>query len=250
MNLRSKTISSFIASRHAPMAALVLAMLLLVALPQAHADSITVNSSSAVTYLEGPQATDFSSPFTAANFAAAQTGPAASVLTSTPFYTGSLPNGPGAVWIGTNSTAGAVSGNTALYAISFNVAGPVSSASLNFYYGVDNILGESNAGLYINGTALPNSTGLVCSLCTSSFEQQNLYSDANIGSLLVTGTNWLYVDAVNQGGPAGLIFSADINAAPATATPEPSSLFLLGAGVLSLLGFVVRGKRQPLPATC
>jgi hypothetical protein len=130
------------------------------------------------------------------------------VLTATPSYISSLPDGPGAVWIGTNSSAGISSGNTALDAISFNLASTVSSASLNLYYAVDNILDESNPGNYINGVALPSSTGLLCSLCTASFTQENHYTDSNIGSLLVSGTNWLYVDAVNQGGPAGLIFSA------------------------------------------
>jgi len=39
-----------------------------------------------------------------------------------------------------------------------------------------------------------------------------------------SGTNWLDFDDVNQGGPAGLIFSADIRYVPSTvATPEPSS---------------------------
>jgi hypothetical protein len=38
-----------------------------------------------------------------------------------------------------------------------------------------------------------------------------MYTAANIGPLLVSGTNWIYFDAVNLGGPAGLIFSATIN---------------------------------------
>jgi hypothetical protein len=184
--------------------------------------SATVNSGSAVTFLDsgGLTTTDFPSAFTPANFTSAQTGNAASVLTATPFYVTSLPDGPGAVWIGTNPAAGANTGDTALYAISFNLPSTVSSASLNLYYAVDNILGESNPGIYINGTALPNSTALLCSLCVTSFGQENHYTDASIGPLLVSGTNWLYFDAVNQGGPAGLIFSAVIiSAFPAYAEP-------------------------------
>ncbi len=208
------------------------------------AATITLNSSSAVTYLNsGLTTTDFPAPFTAANFTSAQTGPAASVLTSTPFYVSSLTNGPGAVWIGTNPTAGVGTGDTALYAISFNIPSAVSSASLNLYYAVDNILGESNPGIYINGTALPNSTDLLCSLCSTSFTQQNNYTDANVAPLLVTGTNWLYFDAVNQGEEAGLIFSANIITGASSAVPEPSSLLLLGTGLLGFGITVVRRRR-------
>jgi YVTN family beta-propeller protein/probable HAF family extracellular repeat protein len=178
----------------------------------ASAQSVVVNSGSSVRFLDGSTSTsDFPAAFTAAQFTAAQTGSAAAVLTSAPFYIASLPHGPGAVWIGTNSAAGAGIGDTALYAASFTLPSNVSSASLTLYYAVDNILGASNPGIYINGTALPNSTGLLCSLCTTSFTQENTYTDANIGPLLVSGTNWIYFDAVNQGGPAGLIFSAVIN---------------------------------------
>ena len=211
---------------------------LLVGLVSAYGSTITLNSSSAVTFLDsGLVSVDFPSAFTGANFTSAQTGTAAFVLTSTPFYVHSLPDGPGAVWIGTNSTAGASTGDTALYAISFNLPSAVSSASLNLFYAVDNVLGLSNPGIYINGTALPNSTGLVCSLCGSSFQQENNYTDPSIGSLLVTGTNWLYFDAVNQGGPAGLIFSANINTASPGTVPEPASLSLLltGGGLLAAL---------------
>ncbi len=47
----------------------------------------------------------------------------------------------------------------------------------------------------------------------------------NIGPLLVQGTNWLYIDAVNLGGPSGLIFSA--NFSTPDAVPEPRTLLLV-----------------------
>jgi hypothetical protein len=235
------------------MVVVVLVTLLFAMLPRASANTVTVNSSSAVTFLDsGLVNGDFPSAFTAANFTSAQTGTAASVLASTPFYVSSLVDGPGAVWIGTNSTAGTGTGDTALYAISFNVPSAVSSASLNLYYAVDNNLGFSNAGIYINGTALPGSTGLppgcLNSLC--AFNQENKYTDASIGSLLVSGTNWLYFDAVNLGGPAGLIFSANIDTVPSSAVPEPSSLLLLGTGLLGLLALAARGRRLVLSSSC
>jgi hypothetical protein len=211
--------------------------------PGASAAMITLDSSNAVTFLDSGSATaDFPAPITAANFSAAQTGPAAFVLSTIPStYVKTLSSGPGAEWIGQNANAGVTSGDTALYAISFNLASVPTTGSLNLFYAVDNILGESNPGIYINGTALPNSTALVCSLCASSFDQQNNYTDANIAPLLVSGTNWLYFDAVNQGAQAGLIFSANITTGTAAVTPEPSTLLLIGAG---LLGFGITSSRR------
>jgi hypothetical protein len=212
MNLRANFVVMS-PSRNLVLASFIV-ILLFGILPRAGAQSVTVNSGGAVRFLDsGSSATDFTTAFTAANFTAAQAGPTASVLTSTPFYVSSLPHGPGAVWIGTNASAGASVGDTALYAASFTLPSNVSSASLTLYYDVDNNLGYANPGIYINGTALPASTGLPpgCLDQVCAFTQENTYTDPSVGSLLVSGTNWIYLDAVNLGGPAGLIFSAVIN---------------------------------------
>jgi hypothetical protein len=223
MNLRANFVVMS-PSRNLVLATFI-AILLFAILPRAGAQSITVNSGSAVRFLDsGSSTTDFTTAFTAANFTAAQTGPTASVLTSTPFYVSSLPDGPGAVWIGTNATAGASVGDTALYAASFTLPSNVSSASLTLHYAVDNNLGYTNPGIYINGTALPASTGLPsgCVGQVCAFTQENTYTDASVGSLLVSGTNWIYFDAVNLGAPAGLIFSAVINYTVGTACAGPA----------------------------
>jgi hypothetical protein len=204
-------------------------------LSMAYGDSVTITSGASVTFLDsGLTSTDFSTPFTTANFAAARTGQSAFVLTSTPYWITSLPSGPGAVWLGTNSTAGVGSGDTALYAISFNIADPFSAAALNLYYAVDNELGGKNAGIYLNGIALPSSTGI------GTFTGQFDYTDSNVAADLVQGTNWLYLDAVNLGAPAGVIFSATVTTTNlVAATPEPVTFFLFAAGLI-LAGCVAR----------
>jgi hypothetical protein len=245
MNSRTKLFSAKRFQLVAP-PVVVLSAMLFAAPSTVRADLITVESSTAVTFLDsGSTTTDFPAPFTPAQFAAAQTGPAAFALTSTPFY---IPASdiPGATWIGTNANAGAVTGNTALYAISFNLPSAVSAASLTLTYAVDNALGDTNAGIYINEVALPNSTGIPCGpgvACGGAFGSVNTYTDPSIGSLLVSGSNTLYFDAVNLGGPAGLLFSADITFTPSgpTTTPEPSSLLLLGAP-LALIGIALRKR--------
>jgi len=216
---------------------LMFAIAIAASLSMVYGDSVTVKSGSGVTFLDsGLTSTDFSSPFTAANFVAAQTGKSAFVLTSTPYYITSLPSGPGAVWLGTNSTAGTNVGDTALYAVSFNITDPFSSAALNLYYAVDNELGGKNAGIYLNGIALPSSTGI------GTFNNQFDYTDASVAADLVQGTNWLYLDAVNLGDPAGLIFSATITTTNlVAATPEPASFFLFAAGLI-LAGCLARRK--------
>jgi|HubBroStandDraft_4_1064222.scaffolds.fasta_scaffold01045_4 hypothetical protein len=233
MNLRAQSITS----RLVAMVVMVTVALLFATLPRASADSVTVNSSTAVTYLyTGVCCTDFPAALTAANFASAQTGPNA-VLDpfASPGYLPPLPGGPGAVAI---TGSGAASDGTVLYAVSFDLPSTVSSASLELFYEIDNNLGLTNSGVYLNGTALPNtipnSCGVESTLC---FEEQQSYSDSSIGSLLVSGTNWLYLDQVNEGSIAGVIFSADVTFVPSTGTvpvPEASSLSLLCTGLLGL----------------
>jgi hypothetical protein len=218
-------------------------------LPTASANTIVLNSGGSVTLLNsGISDGDFTSAFTSANFTAAQAGPDASVLTVTSgdsplpgYYVApdTTANLQSAVWIGTNSNAANPSGvgDTALYAISFVLPSDFTSASLNLYYAVDNELGDKNAGIYINGTALPSSTAIAAACTTpptcpaANYDQQNTYTDASITNLLHPGTNWLYIDDVNLGLQGGIIFSGDI---AYTAAPEPASGLLLGLGVLGL----------------
>jgi hypothetical protein len=214
-------------------ASLMIVFMVTAAIPVC-AGNVTVNSSAAVTFLANGTSTgtDFPSAFTAANFSAAQTGSNAAVLSTTPFYTTSaVLTAAGAQWIGTSAGGGngASPDYTALYAISFTIPAAFTSASLTLNYEVDNQLGGTNPGLYLNGIALPSSTGIP-GFSTNSFNALHTYTDVSVGADLVQGTNWLYIDGVNLGAEGGLIFSANVSTT--TTSPEPSAFWLLGTGLV------------------
>ena len=230
---------------------LILSLTAAIVIPAAYADNIAVNSSGTVTFLPNGTSTttDFPYAFTAADFASAQTGANASILTTTPFYiTAASLTTAGAQWIGTSAGAGSGSTRdyTALYAIDFTIPDTFVSGSLTLNYEVDNALGDTNPGIYINGTALPSSTGIPCgagAACRTNYKALQTYADTNVTADLLQGKNWLYIDAVNLGGEGGLIFSANISTVNSTATPEPSTLWMLGTGLL-VLGAASRRKWQ------
>jgi hypothetical protein len=227
---------------------LILGLTAALAIP-AYADNFTVNSSNSVTFLSNGTSTttDFPSPFTTANFNSAQTGPNAVVLTSIPFYiTAASLTTAGAQWIGTSADAGdnPSPGYTALDAISFNIPDAFVSGSLTLNYEVDNSLGDTNPGVYLNGIALPGSTGVPCGIgvaCLGSFRALQTYTDNSIAADLVKGTNWLYIDAVNLGAEGGLIFSAHISTVNSSPVPEPTSVILMSTMLLGV-AFVARKR--------
>lgn len=190
-----------------------------------------------ITFLLGPPSTDFTSAFSAADFTSAQSGTAASIITPNPAWVTSLVDDPSALWIGTSSISASF-GTTGLFAQSFLLPFDVSSATLTLNFAVDNGLGETDQGIYLNGTALTFIGG--------GFSGEHTFTDSNIGSLLHAGTNTLFLDAVNDGGPGGLIYSATITTQDVTAgAPEPSTFALIGLALIGLAAaprLLVRGR--------
>ncbi len=134
----------------------------------------------------------------------------------------SLPSDPAARWISTSAN-GAGEGGTALYAIDFTLANAASSATLDLRLAVDNALGGGpNQGVFLNGTAVSGNS------MPAGFSSESSLQRNDIASLLVAGTNTLYINATDQGGPGGLIFSATIETVP---IPEPAGLLLLAIGL-------------------
>ena len=198
---------------------------------------------SQVRMLVGPANTGFTTALTPVDFAAASAGVAAYIVTPHVFWAGGLTGNPAAQWISTNST-GAVAANSALYAITFNIAGSVSNAILNFSFFVDNQLGDAlNQGLFINGVAISGTSGLGgINNGVSTAASPGFAITSNITSLLVSGLNTLYINAANLGGPAGLLFSANITTTPVTAVSISGTVGLLLFGLLILSIFSARNR--------
>lgn len=206
------------------------------------------NADSDISFLLGPVDSGFGATFTAADFANASSGPAAQIITRNgnwldpSAFNGNAALGTNAQWI-SDSQNGASQGFTALYAIDFfnpfseNLAGV-----LDFYWSVDNDLGANlfgNTGLYINGSAVLGSpTG-------GSFGNNTPALGLDIGSLLVAGTNTLFINARDFGGPGGLLFSAKLTIDgvnnPPSSVSTPSALLLIGLG---FLGVIVRKRKK------
>lgn len=130
------------------------------------------------------------SPFTAADFAAANAGGAAPVIFSPiAVWLQQLPCDQLARWIGFTSTA---SPRSALFAQPFTVyMWPYVAASLTFCWAADDRLGDPTggpnpAGVYINGYPFPALTG-------GNYAGQTQMTVTIPPGVLNLGTNWFYV---------------------------------------------------------
>lgn len=200
-----------------------------------------------ITFLQGPANTGFGTVFTGADFSNARAGTAAAIINRHPLWIAPTNFTPdtSAQWI-SNSAGGASEGSSALFAIDFTVTDAViASASISFNFSVDNILGTTqpsfgvNQGLFLNGVALSGNTS------GGGFQSVFNITRTDIAPLLVTGTNTLYINSTDVGGPGGLIFSTTITTEGNTsvAVSEPGLVAVFGIGLLGL-GLARRRNRQ------
>ena len=192
-----------------------------------------------LTYItNGAAGFGFANTFTAADFAAAQSGPSA--YTKAPLTQGNfqvyVPSlfapYPLAQWV--NIVSDPLVARSMLYAMPFQLTTTnITSGSLSLKWAVDDFLGDPLAsdpnpiGVYINGQPVPTaiSGGDKMLLSTAL--------DSNIGPLLQTGQNWIYFyqrDAGATSGPgaSGLMFGATI-----TVLPEPTTLMVMALAVVA-----------------
>jgi len=214
------------------------AALLAAAAPLGAVEVITLRSGngaaggpdSQMTFWAGPGENEYALPLSPAEFAAAQAGPAPTILPGwalNGFWTPSLAADPLAQWVSDNFWGGS-SGNTNLYAIPFFVAsGSVGSATLDFHFLCDNWIGEFfagvNEGLHINGTSIAGTTG-------GNYATETSLLGLDVTSLVTPGPNTLFILSSDVGGPGGLVFSSTltINDGGVVAADEGVASFRLG----------------------
>jgi hypothetical protein len=216
-----------LASRSVPRTAVLVAFALAAFALPASALNVTLRSGQAPAGNPDPNVTRFDlasicgagypTPFTAADFAAASSGPPAFVLSFVHGAWGqSLQCDPQAKWIGINPQANPMS---ALYAIDFDLGDPCcyEAVFLNFCWMSDDILGDpiNPAGVYINGQPTTIAGGNYATPTSMS---------ADITNLVHCGRNTLYIHNRDLAcAVSGIIFSADIKAIECVTPTAPSS---------------------------
>jgi len=210
----------------------LLSMLVLAAATVAPALAETINMRSgggysygqndpAWTYLSGPAGTMLSaSPFTAADFSAALSGPQSVVVPPYgSFWLASLACDPLAQWISVDAAAGPA---TALYGQTFGVhTCCIAKATLTFCWASDDNIGDqlyggpNPMGVYLNGVALPITGG--------SYATENS-ATIDVTSLLHCSQNQIFVynrDAAYV--VTGAMFSIHIDIAECPVATAPST---------------------------
>jgi uncharacterized protein (TIGR03437 family) len=204
----------------------------------ATAETVTVRSGNGVTppgrdlsitFLQGPATGDFGHTFTSSDFSAAQTGPAAFVVSPNPSWLTKLSSDPSAHWIGTGPNSAISQGYTALFATHFTIVEPFTSARMVLNYALDDGIGETaggrptaNTGVYLNGQAICGQSFNV------DFTAEHTVDCGDVSPALKVGTNWLYIEDGNAAGPAGLLFSATLISA--TPSQKPA---LVNSGIVN-----------------
>ena len=152
-----------------------------------------------------------------------------------------LSSDPAALYINDNGSNNA--SPRVLYAVDFNIAFAPVIATLAFGIATDDQLGgNGNVGLYLNGQPIPGSSSGYTANSPGYFVYENL------AGLLQAGTNTLYLYYQNSGGGPGMtVFSGTFNLSGNTPVSGPTCATALDVPVSTTVPAILRGSNGGNP---